>query len=30
MPENLGLMMLGTHAYVLIGKLLRAREEREM
>lgn len=30
MPENLGLAMLGIHACVLIGKLLREKEKREM
>lgn len=30
MPENVGLAMLGTLAYVLIRNLLREKEKREI
>lgn len=30
MPKNLGLAIVGTHAYVLLRKLLREKEKREI
>lgn len=30
MPKNLGLAMLATYAYVLLRKLLREKQEREI